>query len=143
MPAAAFSAILNRFSSPAAHSRPFSVIGSMLLDRGEKVWFENPGAIGARNAFIACGADLVPVAVDDEGINVADGLAKAPDFRLAFVTPSHQQPLSRVLSLSRRLALLNAAETQMPSSSRMITTAISISAISRFPRSKASIPMAG
>lgn len=88
----------------------FSVIGSMLLDRGEKVWFENPGAIGARNAFIACGADLVPVDVDDEGINVADGLAKAPDFRLAFVTPSHQQPLSRVLSLSRRLALLNAAE---------------------------------
>ncbi|WP_394688146.1 PLP-dependent aminotransferase family protein [Hoeflea sp.] len=89
----------------------FSVIGSMLLDHGEKVWFENPGAIGARNAFIACGADLVPVAVDDEGINVADGLAKAPEFRLAFVTPSHQQPLSRVLSLSRRLALLNAAET--------------------------------
>jgi GntR family transcriptional regulator/MocR family aminotransferase len=88
----------------------FSVIGSMLLDRGEKVWFENPGAIGARNAFIACGADLVPVAVDDEGIDVRDGLAKAPDFRLAFVTPSHQQPLSRVLSLSRRLALLDAAE---------------------------------
>jgi GntR family transcriptional regulator/MocR family aminotransferase len=46
----------------------FSVIGGMLLDRGEKVWFENPGAIGARNAFIACGAELVPVAVDDEGI---------------------------------------------------------------------------
>jgi GntR family transcriptional regulator/MocR family aminotransferase len=60
----------NRFSSPAARSRPFSVIGSMLLDRGDKVWFENPGAIGARNAFIACGADLVPVAVDDEGIDV-------------------------------------------------------------------------
>jgi hypothetical protein len=35
---------------------------------------------------------------------------KAPDFRLAFVTPSHQQPLSRVLSLSRRLALLDAAD---------------------------------
>jgi GntR family transcriptional regulator/MocR family aminotransferase len=88
----------------------FSLIGGMLLDRGEKVWFENPGAIGARNAFISCGAELVPVPVDDEGIVVADGLARAPDFRLAFVTPSHQQPLSRVLSLSRRLALLDAAD---------------------------------
>ncbi|WP_417408179.1 PLP-dependent aminotransferase family protein [Hoeflea sp.] len=88
----------------------FSLIGGMLLDRGEKVWFENPGAIGARNAFISQGADLVPVAVDDEGIVVEDGLAKAPDFRLAFVTPSHQQPLSKILSLARRLALLDAAD---------------------------------
>jgi GntR family transcriptional regulator/MocR family aminotransferase len=88
----------------------FSLIGGMLLDRGEKVWFENPGAIGARNAFISQGAELVAVDVDDEGINVEDGLAKAPDFRLAFVTPSHQQPLGRVLSLSRRLALLDAAD---------------------------------
>ncbi len=88
----------------------FSLIGDLLLDRGEKVWFENPGAIGARNAFISRGAELVPVRVDDEGIVVEDGLAKAPDFRLAFVTPSHQQPLSKVLSLSRRLALLDAAD---------------------------------
>tara|TARA_R110002020_G_scaffold133753_2_gene298478 strand:- start:514 stop:1986 length:1473 start_codon:yes stop_codon:yes gene_type:complete len=88
----------------------FSLIGSMLLDQGEKVWFENPGAIGARNAFVSQGAELVPVAVDDEGIVVDDGLEKAPDFRLAFVTPSHQQPLSKVLSLSRRLALLDAAD---------------------------------
>ncbi len=87
----------------------FSLIGAMLLDRGDKVWFENPGAIGARNAFISQGADLVPVEVDDEGIVVDDGLARAPDFRLAFVTPSHQQPLGKVLSLSRRLALLDAA----------------------------------
>ncbi|MDF1609271.1 PLP-dependent aminotransferase family protein [Hoeflea sp. YIM 152468] len=88
----------------------FSVIGGMLLDLGEKVWFENPGAIGARNAFISQGAELVPVSVDEEGIVVAEGLAKAPDFRLAFVTPSHQQPLSKVMSLSRRLALLDAAD---------------------------------
>lgn len=88
----------------------FSLISAMLLNHGDKVWFENPGAIGARNAFISQGADLVPVAVDDEGIVVEDGLAQAPDFRLAFVTPSHQQPLGTVLSLSRRLALLDAAD---------------------------------
>jgi GntR family transcriptional regulator/MocR family aminotransferase len=88
----------------------FSLIGTLLLDAGDKVWFENPGAIGARNAFIAQGAKLVPVSIDAEGLSVAEGLRKAPGFRLAFVTPSHQQPLGRVMSLARRLDLLKAAE---------------------------------
>ncbi len=88
----------------------FSIIGNMLINPGEKIWFENPGAIGARNAFISHGANLVPVNVDDDGLDVADGEAKAPDFALAFVTPSHQQPLGRIMSLSRRLRLLDTAE---------------------------------
>ncbi|WP_421935164.1 PLP-dependent aminotransferase family protein [Pelagibius sp.] len=88
----------------------FFLIASLLLNPGDHVWFENPGAIGARNAFVAGGADIVAVEVDDEGLSIADGLRKAPHFRLAFVTPSHQQPLGQVMSLSRRLALLGAAE---------------------------------
>ena len=88
----------------------FHLIGSTLLDPGDKVWFENPGAIGARNSLIASGADLVPVPVDEQGLRVADGLGLAPQFRLAFVTPSHQQPLGTVMSLERRFALLHAAE---------------------------------
>lgn len=87
----------------------FSLIAGLLVNQGEKIWFENPGAIGARNAFTSAGAELVPVDIDDAGMIVADGLAKAPDFRLAFVTPSHQQPLGKVMSLSRRLELLQAA----------------------------------
>lgn len=88
----------------------FSVIAQLLLDPGDRVWMENPGASGARNAFLAEGAELVPVSVDEQGLNVADGLARAPHFRLAFVTPSHQQPLGHVMSLSRRFELLKAAE---------------------------------
>jgi len=87
----------------------FSLISAMLVNPGEHVWFENPGAIGARNAFVANGANLVPINVDGEGLRVSDGLAKAPHFRLAFVTPSHQQPLGHIMSLRRRLALLQAA----------------------------------
>ncbi|MFI4987899.1 MAG: PLP-dependent aminotransferase family protein [Alphaproteobacteria bacterium] len=88
----------------------FHLIGSVLLNPGDKVWFENPGAIGARNSLIACAADLVPVPVDREGLRVEDGLALSRRFRLAFVTPSHQQPLGNVMSLARRFALLRAAE---------------------------------
>ena len=94
----------------AGAQHAFQLIGAMLLDPGDPVWFENPGAIGARNSLIAAGAELVPVPVDDEGLRVDDGLRLAPRFRLAFVTPSHQQPLGSVMSLARRFALLQAAE---------------------------------
>ncbi|WP_171182052.1 PLP-dependent aminotransferase family protein [Ruegeria sp. HKCCD8929] len=88
----------------------FSLIGRLFLNPGDRVWMENPGASGARNALLSEGAELVPVDVDAEGIVVEDGLKKAPHFRLAFVTPSHQQPLGHVMSLARRFALLQAVE---------------------------------
>ena len=53
----------------------FDLIGRVLLNRGDPVWFENPGAIGARNCFIACGAAMVPVPVDAEGLSVEAGCA--------------------------------------------------------------------
>ena len=88
----------------------FNRIGNMLLDPGDSVWFENPGAIGARNSLISSGARLVPLPIDAEGIDVAEGLRVAPGFRLAFVTPAHQHPLGVTMSLRRRLELLRAAE---------------------------------
>ncbi len=95
-------------TSGAQHA--FSLIGRLFLNPGDRVWMENPGASGARNALLSEGAHLVPVDVDSEGLVVADGLTKAPDFRLAFVTPSHQQPLGHVMSLARRFELLSAAD---------------------------------
>lgn len=88
----------------------FHLIGTVLLNPGDKAWFENPGAIGARNSLLACGAELVPVPVDGEGLRVDEGLRRSKDFRLAFVTPSHHQPLGHVMSLERRFALLRSAE---------------------------------
>lgn len=88
----------------------FNRIGSALLDPGDAVWFENPGAIGARNSLLSSGARLVPVPIDAQGIDVAAGLKREPNFRLAFVTPSHQHPLGVTMSLQRRFELLQAAE---------------------------------
>lgn len=88
----------------------FNLVCSILLNPGDKVWFENPGAIGARNSLNAHGMDLVPVPIDDEGMVVEQGLKRAPYFRLAFVTPSHQQPMGVTMSLARRIELLQAAE---------------------------------
>ena len=74
----------------------------LLLEPGDRAVVEEPGYEGARNAFLARGAVLAPVAVDDEGLDPATLRAA----RLVLVTPSHQYPLGGVMSWTRRAALL-------------------------------------
>lgn len=78
----------------------------VLLDPGDQVWFEDPGYIGARGACLAAGAQIVPVPIDDAGLDVDAGIARAPHARLAYITPSHQYPTGVTMSLARRLALI-------------------------------------
>jgi GntR family transcriptional regulator / MocR family aminotransferase len=79
----------------------------LLVDPGDETWIEEPGYPGARAALRANGAELVPVPVDTHGMRVEEGVRRAPQGRLAYVTPSHQYPLGVTLSLARRLALLD------------------------------------
>jgi GntR family transcriptional regulator/MocR family aminotransferase len=78
----------------------------LLLDPGDAVWMEEPGYLGARAAFASAGARLVPVPLDDEGLDVAEGTRRGPSARLAYVTPSHQYPTGVTMSATRRMALL-------------------------------------
>ena len=82
----------------------------LLADPGDVVWLEDPGYPAARNAMLAAGLRTVPVAVDDEGMVPDDALWKTQPPRLIFLTPSHQYPGGSVLTLERRLALLNRLE---------------------------------
>ncbi len=82
----------------------------MLINPGDPVWMEDPGYLQARGAFLGSGADIIPVPVDKEGLVVEAGIARAPQARLVYVTPSHQFPLGVTMSLKRRLALLDWAK---------------------------------
>ena len=82
----------------------------VLLDPGDHVVIEDPQYQGARRVFAAAGAHAVPVAVDVDGLDVARIPRRARRARLAYVTPSHQFPTGVVMSLARRLALLEWAE---------------------------------
>src|SRR5215467_13582834 len=84
-----------------------NLVASVLLQRGDKVWIEDPNYPPTGEALTAAGATLVPIRVDAEGLRISDGLARARRARLAVVTPSHQSPLGVALSLPRRLALLS------------------------------------
>jgi GntR family transcriptional regulator/MocR family aminotransferase len=83
------------------------LIARVLLEPGRAVWVEEPGYGGARAVLRLRGARLAPVPVDEEGLDVAAGIARRPDAAAAYVTPSHQYPLGAVMSASRRLRLLD------------------------------------
>ena len=87
-----------------------SLAAKVLLDPGDEVWFEDPGYFAARATFRAYGARLIPVPVDGEGMVVTAGIERAPHARLAYVTPSHQNPLGVTMTLGRRVALTQWAE---------------------------------
>lgn len=94
----------------AGSQQALYLTGQILLDEGDRAWIENPGYGGARNTLRATGAELVPVPVDEEGLDVGAGEAVAAKARLAYVTPSHQFPLGWTMSLPRRFRLLQWAE---------------------------------
>jgi GntR family transcriptional regulator/MocR family aminotransferase len=78
-----------------------------LVDPGDRVIIEEPNYVGARWVFEAAGAQLVAAPVDAEGVRIAKGAANRSVPRLAYITPSHQFPTGVVLSLARRLEVLD------------------------------------
>jgi GntR family transcriptional regulator / MocR family aminotransferase len=60
---------------------------------GGRLWVEDPGYQGAIAVLQTAGAAVVPIPVDDKGVNVDLGRERADDARAAFVTPGHQFPL--------------------------------------------------
>lgn len=83
-----------------------ALAAQVLLDPGDEAWMEDPGYRGTRTVLAGSGVRVVPVPVNAEGLDLAAGKARAPGARLAYVTPSHQFPLGVVMSLRRRLELL-------------------------------------
>lgn len=96
----------------AGYRGALRLITHALCLAGTTGWFEEPGYRYARICLAQAGLHLVPVPVDEEGLNLAEGLKRAPNARVAVVTPSHQSPLGMSLSLPRRQALLAWAEAQ-------------------------------
>jgi len=78
----------------------------LLVDPGGRVVIEEPHYSGFSFCLRAAGAELVPVPVDEQGL-ITSALDAISDARLACVTPSHQYPTGAVMSLPRRLQLLD------------------------------------
>jgi len=76
-----------------------------LIDPGERVVIEEPHYPGARIAFEAAGAEIIPGPLDDDGLDIAK-LADRNDARLAYLTPAHQFPTGVIMPVQRRVEVL-------------------------------------
>ncbi len=109
----AIAGYLGRSRSVVAHSddiilsngsqQAFDLVARVLVAPGERVAVESPGYTSLVRLWVSHGARVTGVPVDDEGL-VVDALPD--DARVVYVTPSHQFPTGVVMSLPRRIALL-------------------------------------
>lgn len=78
----------------------------VITEPGDNVIIEDPSFLGSLAAFQAAGLRPIPVPVDSEGMDVGHVVARRNDARLALICPSSQYPLGHVMSMQRRLALI-------------------------------------
>jgi GntR family transcriptional regulator / MocR family aminotransferase len=82
------------------------ICARLLVGKGDGVVVEEPGYSAARALFAAAGGTLIPVPVDNQGLDPAALPSERRAVRVIYVTPSHQFPTGAVMSASRRYALL-------------------------------------
>lgn len=84
------------------------LIAHALLNKGDLILVENPGYGPAWETFRHAGAELIPITVDEKGINVeeVEHIVATQQVRAVYITPHHQYPTTVILSLDRRLRLI-------------------------------------
>ena len=85
------------------------LIAKVLIDEGSRVLVETPTYLGALQAFTPMEPEIVSVASDDGGVDIADLSAKAEGARFFYVLPNFQNPTGRTMPEERRAALSEAA----------------------------------
>ena len=88
-----------------------NLITRLVLEPGDWVAMEDPGYLGARHCFTGQSANLEPIPINAEGLNVNYLTQCDRRLKLVYVTPSHQFPTGVTLSLQQRIALLQWAQT--------------------------------
>jgi len=91
----------------AGTQQAITLCSQLLFEPSDSAWIEDPCYSLLAASLAYNGVRRVPVPVDSEGLDVATGVAIAPEARGAFVTPSHQYPLGMAMTMQRRLALLD------------------------------------
>ena len=84
------------------------LLGQLLLKPDDKVLMEDPGYVGARQAFEHAGARLIRMPVDELGAVPPRNL---PPAKIIYTTPSRQFPTGASLPVARRMQMLEAART--------------------------------
>lgn len=82
----------------------------LFLAEGDWTAVEHPGYSQPRQIFELHNARILPIPVDDNGLQVDALAAVNLPVRMVYVTPSHQDPTGAILSLPRRKQLVRWAQ---------------------------------
>ena len=86
------------------------LIARLVVKPGDSVWVEDPGYQGAVDVFRNAGARIVPVRVDEHGLDPTHGRRRCARPAAVYLTPAHQFCLGSALSARRRADLLRWAK---------------------------------
>lgn len=86
------------------------LVAKVVAETGSKILVESPTYLGAVMAFTPMEPEVISVANDSDGIDLADLGSKAQDARFLYVQPNFQNPTGRTMSETRRTALSRQAE---------------------------------
>ena len=90
---------------PGTH-QALRMCAEALLKPGDVILFEEPGYVAARKTFEAAYLSISPAPVDAEGLDLELALARVPNPKAVYVTPSHQFPTAVTMSMPRRASLI-------------------------------------
>jgi GntR family transcriptional regulator/MocR family aminotransferase len=82
----------------------------VLVDPGDNCALESPGLPDLYRSFLACGATVHPVALDNGGMNARSLANIEGQLKLICVSPSRNQPTGVIMSAARRQEILAQAE---------------------------------
>lgn len=94
----------------AGATHAFDLIVRATLSAGDPVGLEEPGYPSARQVVLAREGRILPIPVDDDGMQAERLPCGSAAPLLVYTTPSHQYPLGSRLAVCRRLALLTWAQ---------------------------------
>jgi GntR family transcriptional regulator/MocR family aminotransferase len=87
-----------------------SLICRIFLEPGDSIAIENPGFGGPKSAAAYLGLNVVPIALDAEGISIKSLEQSSDSIKLVYVTPNHQEPSGITMTFARRKQLLSWAQ---------------------------------
>lgn len=81
-----------------------SILTLLLNEYGQKIALEDPGYDLARIVFENAGYEVIPISLEEDGIDIKK--VHESNAKCIFITPSHQFPFGMILSIKKRLHLL-------------------------------------
>lgn len=85
------------------------LLGKVILNKGDQVLMEEPGYLGAIQAFSLCEPEFLSVTLEEDGLDLVklEELLKKNPVKLIYCVPNFQNPTGLTYSLEKRNAMRN------------------------------------